>query len=388
MKVFVADHAFHACKVGIGGGGGLGEHEPGVEDVQALVFHGAHVEVAGGHHHEALQIQRQAKARFVPGHGGHERAHGVAGLVQIARAHKDLQQVLLARAGGDALLARHQAAGHHGEQVAGLFVRVVPDGEMAPIVQIAAFNQVAVGQQHGPARLVGAQGDGVGGHHVGPVQKVGDAAKALGLALREKVAAAHVQAHEARVFFRAAGGEDFQLERLRPFGQVFQHQRLAVHAKRAALPAQQHAREAEFIAIQPQRLRGHIGIAAQRHAVEHAGLGRVQVKSEVHAVDPERGRGVVGAADGGGLRMVHGGVVQEKECGKGRAVFRPAAHEKEFKKRSRSGWVKNGFREVSTRTSRYGYKSKISLSFQVTNGVKKATAPRPCGFSARGGCCC
>ena len=44
-------------------------------------------------------------------------------------------------------------------------------------------------------------------------------------------------------------------------------------------------------------------------------------------------------------------MVQEKECGKGRAVFRLAAHEKEFKKRSRSRWGKNGFRAGFTKTS-------------------------------------
>lgn len=49
--------------------------------------------------------------------------------------------------------------------------------------QIPALHQVAVGEQHRVARLVGLQPRGVPGHHVGAVGEEGDATEALRLAL-------------------------------------------------------------------------------------------------------------------------------------------------------------------------------------------------------------
>ena len=169
VKVLVTDHALDVAEVGVGCGRLAGQYVLGVEDVQALVLHGAHVEIAGGHNHEALQVQRQAKARFVPCHRGHQRIHGVLCFVQVARAHIDLQQMRLPVARGDALLARHQLAGHQRKQVTGFFVRVHPLGEMPAIIQQALLDLVAIGQQYRVLGLVCAQRHGVAGHHVGTV---------------------------------------------------------------------------------------------------------------------------------------------------------------------------------------------------------------------------
>ena len=51
MKVLVTDDAFHGLKVGIRGGVGGGQHTLGVENIEALVLHCAHVEVADGDDH-------------------------------------------------------------------------------------------------------------------------------------------------------------------------------------------------------------------------------------------------------------------------------------------------------------------------------------------------
>ena len=51
VEIFVGDDGFDAGEVGIGGGAGVGQHAGCVEDVQAFVFHCAHVEVAHGHDH-------------------------------------------------------------------------------------------------------------------------------------------------------------------------------------------------------------------------------------------------------------------------------------------------------------------------------------------------
>ncbi|MCY1552217.1 hypothetical protein D9M68_885990 [compost metagenome] len=78
------------------------------------------------------------------------------GLVHVAGAHVDLQQVFAAVARDDALLTRHQLARHQREQVAGFLVRVDPLGEVATVGQVALFDQVAVGQQHRVPGFVGA----------------------------------------------------------------------------------------------------------------------------------------------------------------------------------------------------------------------------------------
>ena len=250
VEVLMPDHAGDAVIVLIGGGGRLGQHVLGVEDIQALVLHGAGVEVAGGHDHEALQIQRQAKTGFVPGDALQQRLHGVFGLVQVAGAHEHLQQVLLAATADDALLACHQLGCHQREQVARLPERVVPDGEVAAIFQLALFQQVAVGKQHRIRLFVGAQRDLVGGHHVGAIQEVGDAAEALRLALREETAFAGVQAHQLGVLAGVAGGEDLQRDRLAAFGQVLQHQLAAFQLEGRALAVDQHTRQVQLLAIQ------------------------------------------------------------------------------------------------------------------------------------------
>ena len=83
---------------------------------------------------------------------------------------------------------------------------------MAAVVQLGGLDQVAVGQQHRVPSLVGAEGDRVDRHHVGAVQEVGDAAEALGLALREEAAARGVQARQRGVLLRRAGVADLQRE--------------------------------------------------------------------------------------------------------------------------------------------------------------------------------
>ncbi len=105
MEIFVAHDRFDGRKVGVGRGGLGRQHIFGVEDVQALVLHRTHVEVAGGHDHETLQVQRQAETGFVPGDGGHQGVHRVFGFAEVAAAHVDFEQVFLAGSREDALLA-------------------------------------------------------------------------------------------------------------------------------------------------------------------------------------------------------------------------------------------------------------------------------------------
>ena len=96
VKILMADDALNVGVVRVGRCSRVGQHIFCVENIEALVFHGAHVEVAGGHNHEPLEVKWQSEAGFIPRHTGHEGVHGVFGFVQIARANKNLQQVFFA----------------------------------------------------------------------------------------------------------------------------------------------------------------------------------------------------------------------------------------------------------------------------------------------------
>ena len=58
VEIFVANDGFDAFKVAIGRGFGMRKDVFGVENIQPLVFHRAHIEIRGGDYHEAFQIQR------------------------------------------------------------------------------------------------------------------------------------------------------------------------------------------------------------------------------------------------------------------------------------------------------------------------------------------
>ena len=139
------------------------------------------------------------------------------GLVQVAASHIDLQQMLFARACFDSLLTRHKLTRHQGKQITGFFVWVHPVGKMASTFQVAGVHQVAVGEQYRIERIVGPHHDRVRRHDVGSVQEISDAPKPLGLALGKKRGLADVQAHQLGVFRGVAGGENFQIKRLRTF---------------------------------------------------------------------------------------------------------------------------------------------------------------------------
>ncbi len=250
MEVFVADHRFDGGVVVVCCDAFVGQHVLGVEDVQALVFHRAHVEVADGDDHEAIQIQLQTKALFVPAYAVFQRFHGVLGLIQVAVLDPDLQQDLATGGEFEFFFLTHQVAGHQGEQIGGLFEWVFPLGVMAPVAQVAFFDQIAVGQQHREARLVGAQHNGVLGHDVGPVGEVGDLAETFGFALGEEIPIGHVEAHERGVLVGPDQGFDLQHRLIGCVGD-FQDAisyAIAAFGKRLAVQAQLH--KLKFFAVQ------------------------------------------------------------------------------------------------------------------------------------------
>src|SRR5690606_18664623 len=131
VEVFVTDDGLDGAVGAVGGGGRVGQYIGRIEDVQALVFHGAHIEVARRDNHEAIQVELQAVAFFVPAQGSQQAVHSPFGATLGAVVAVDLQKDLPATARPDGLLAAGEIARHHGKQVARLGVRVFPYGFVA-----------------------------------------------------------------------------------------------------------------------------------------------------------------------------------------------------------------------------------------------------------------
>ena len=53
----MANHTFNIRVVLVSGRCLAGQYIFGVENIQAFVFHGAHIEIGSGHNHEAFQIK-------------------------------------------------------------------------------------------------------------------------------------------------------------------------------------------------------------------------------------------------------------------------------------------------------------------------------------------
>ena len=62
----MADDGFDVGVILIGRNTGVGQYVTGIENVQALVFHRAHVEVADGNDHETVEIEFQSETGFIP----------------------------------------------------------------------------------------------------------------------------------------------------------------------------------------------------------------------------------------------------------------------------------------------------------------------------------
>ena len=96
VKIFVGNDAFDAVVVGVARGIGARQHELVVEDVEALVLHGPHVEVAHRDDVEHIEIVFAAKALLVPAHGALQGVHGPAAAVFLAGLDIDIERDLAA----------------------------------------------------------------------------------------------------------------------------------------------------------------------------------------------------------------------------------------------------------------------------------------------------
>ncbi len=68
VEVLMGDHTFNPLQLPVGGCFRIGQHQFGVEDVEALVLHRAHVEVTHGDDVVLVEVVFQAVDLFIPAH--------------------------------------------------------------------------------------------------------------------------------------------------------------------------------------------------------------------------------------------------------------------------------------------------------------------------------
>ena len=150
-----------------------------------------------------------------------------------------------------------EAAAHEGEKVGGLGVRVVPDGVMPVRAGDARRSRPGCRCREGPgaSSAVGLDAGGVDGEHVGTVEEIGDAAKALGLALGAVIAARAVEAHQLGVGGRVDLGLDRQAEGLagRLGGSSAPAGRLRTLPGASGIPFERHGLQVQLVAVENER---------------------------------------------------------------------------------------------------------------------------------------
>ena len=198
----MGNDSLHPLKRSIRLGALARQHAGGVEYVEPLVLHGAHVEVARGNDHEYVQVVLSSVLLFVPTHRAFQRLYGVIELAVVCRFREKLDVHVPAGAGRERIALAGEICRHHRKQVAGLLERILPGDPVTTFRQIHRFRPVAVAEQDREALLVRFDRSGERRHHVRAIDVVGDAAKALRFTLREEHALRFVESLEGRIVFR------------------------------------------------------------------------------------------------------------------------------------------------------------------------------------------
>ncbi len=92
MKIFMGNDRFNTLIIRIGGSFRTGQHIFGVENVEAFVFHGPHVETVSRDNHVAIQIIFAPVNLFIPAHGSLEAFHGLIAGSQVPFGHINFQR--------------------------------------------------------------------------------------------------------------------------------------------------------------------------------------------------------------------------------------------------------------------------------------------------------
>ena len=173
--------------------------------------------------------------------------------------------------------------------------------------QVAGGDEISIGEQHRRVGLLGLDAGGVDRHDIGTVEEVGDAAKALCLALGAVDRARTIEAHELGIGGWIDDGLDLQPERAvrrlrdgEPVGgrdELFGRKRRAVEFQ----PPQ-----VQRIAIERERRgRRAVPVGPQRQGRAHPRRGRIELDVEFHRLDDPIGLAVIFQTNGTGFFGAH-----------------------------------------------------------------------------------
>ena len=214
VKILVTDHCFDPLEAGIDGGVRVGQHTGRIEDIQALVFHRAHVEALDRDDHENIEIVFTTISFLIPPHGILQREHGVIDLVDVVSFSEDAQRHPATAHGPELILDKLKVTGYQRKQVGRLHERVFP-GHPVAVIRLTAVNVIAVRQQHRVLRFVRHHRGPEGRHHVRAIRVPGDIAEALGFTLGAVHVAGLIEPLERGVVLRPDAHSGCQLKRSR-----------------------------------------------------------------------------------------------------------------------------------------------------------------------------
>ena len=149
VEIFVSNHALDSLQLRISGCFGISQHQLRIEDIETLVLHGAHVEVAHRDDVVLVEVVFELIHLFIPGHGPLERCHRMGGVGLIALFHVQSQRHRTTGCRGELIANLAQIPRHQGEQITGLWVGILPGDGVAPIAKLLLGDGIAIAEQHG-----------------------------------------------------------------------------------------------------------------------------------------------------------------------------------------------------------------------------------------------
>ena len=133
VKILMRDDRLDAGIVIVRRGVRTGQNIAGVENVQTLVLHRAHIEVIDGHNVENVQVVFTPVSRLIPLHRPDQRIHRIGATGLITRPHPNVQINRAARCGGETRRMRHQIARHHRKQIGRFGPWIIPLRPSCPL---------------------------------------------------------------------------------------------------------------------------------------------------------------------------------------------------------------------------------------------------------------
>ena len=270
-----------------------------VEDVEALVLHRPHVEIADRDDHEDIEIVFETEAGLVPAHRRLERGHRMVAAIFLAVLDENAKRDPPPRGRREMVLDACEIACHQREQIGRLRKGIVPASPMAAVGQVARLHRIAVREQDRIERLLRRHPNGEGRGDVRPVEIIGDPPESLRLALGAEVAARCVEALQLGVL--AGFDLDLGLEGKADRRIEDRKHRLAdlVSILRKRFAVDREGAEIEVLAVENQRKNFRRPVMVRENIQPRADPGRLgtEIEIKIDRLDQVIGGSIIGKMD-------------------------------------------------------------------------------------------